>query len=214
VPLTVPVIFEAPDFVVIDKPAGLLSVPGKGPEKQDCVIARVRAMYPNATGPMMVHRLDMETSGLLIVALTPDAQRRFSRLFEQRHIDKRYTAVLEGHLRENAGEINLPIRIDIDRRPHQTIDPIHGKPSTTRFRVLDRTTLRDHPVTRVEFEPLTGRSHQLRVHSAWGLGAPIVGDHLYGSRALSQRLLLHAGFLAFAGIENEPKQSLLSFADF
>jgi len=151
-------------------------------------------MFPHATGPLVVHRLDMETSGLLVLGLDPDAQRDLSGQFERRETRKRYIALLQGDLPQDHGEVSMPIRPDIDNRPYQMIDPIHGRPSLSRFRVLSREIDR----TRVEFEPVTGRSHQLRVHAAWGLKHPIIGDVLYGDGATDgQRLMLHATQLAF-----------------
>jgi tRNA pseudouridine32 synthase/23S rRNA pseudouridine746 synthase len=187
-----PIILAGARFVVVDKPTGLLSVPGKGPEKQDCAASRVRAMFPKATGPLVVHRLDMETSGLIVFGLDEDAQRDLSGQFERRETDKKYIAILEGALPQDAGEISLPIRMDVDNRPHQIVDYIHGRAAVTQYRVLSREIDR----TRVEFIPLTGRTHQLRVHAASGLLCPIVGDVLYG-RPTGERLMLHACELSF-----------------
>ncbi|HYE62238.1 MAG TPA: RluA family pseudouridine synthase [Phycisphaerales bacterium] len=178
--------------MVVDKPSGLLSVPGKGEHKQDCVPARVRAMFLHATGPLVVHRLDMETSGLLVLGLDPDAQRDLSGQFERRETSKKYIALLRGDLPTDHGQVSMPIRPDIDNRPHQIIDPVHGRPSLSHYRVLSRETDR----TRVEFVPITGRSHQLRVHAAWGLRHPIIGDVLYGDGE-GERLMLHASELGF-----------------
>jgi tRNA pseudouridine32 synthase/23S rRNA pseudouridine746 synthase len=186
------IILQGERFVVVDKPSGMLSVPGKGPQKQDCVAARVRAMFPGATGPLIVHRLDMETSGLLVLGLDEDAQRDLSGQFERRTTDKRYTAILEGSVVQDVGDITLPIRLDVDRRPFQIVDHVQGREAVTRYRVLSREIDR----TRVEFTPLTGRTHQLRVHAAAGLACPIVGDVLYG-RDSGERLMLHASWLAF-----------------
>lgn len=212
-----PVVIHAdPDFVVVDKPAGLLSVPGIAPEKQDCLRSRVRAMFPHATGPMTCHRLDLSTSGVMILALNPGAHRNLSRQFEQRKTLKRYIALLTGRLEHDSGEINCPMRKDMEVRPLMLVDFVQGKPSVTRYRVLARETRNGRPVTRVEFEPRTGRTHQLRVHAAHpfittvgtlgqgdpgqtpGLGAPIVGDELYGDPSASpsaDRLMLHASML-------------------
>jgi tRNA pseudouridine32 synthase/23S rRNA pseudouridine746 synthase len=188
------VVEEGPAFVVIDKPPGMLSVPGKGPEKADCAAARVRAMFATASGPLVVHRLDMETSGLMVFALTADAQRDLSMQFERRRTQKRYLALLEGQVRDDRGEVCLPLRADIDNRPYQIVDHVHGRGAVTRYRVLSREIDR----TRVEFEPLTGRTHQLRVHAAAGLSCPIIGDMLYG-RGGGERLMLHATRLGFTG---------------
>ncbi len=149
------IILESPSFVVVDKPSGLLSVPGIGPEKQDCVVARVRAAYPHATGPMMVHRLDMDTSGLLVVALTPDAQRELSPAFEARRVDKSYLALLDGLVAEDLGTISLPMRLDVDRRPYQIVDFVHGREAVSRYQVLAGA----EGSTRVRFDPITGRTH-------------------------------------------------------
>lgn len=194
-PLTVPVIHGGERYVVIDKPAGLLSVPGKGEEKQDCAVSRVRGMFPRASGPMVVHRLDMDTSGLLVIALDEESQRELSRQFEERITEKRYVALLEGAIEGEVGEISLPLRADISNRPYQIVDLEQGREAVTRWRVLAREVDR----TRVEFEPVTGRSHQLRVHAAKGLGVPILGDVLYGKPPGSgaERLMLHAARLSF-----------------
>lgn len=193
-----PILYASDACVAIEKPSGLLSVPGKGPDKQDCAAARVRAMFPSAQGPLVVHRLDMETSGILLFGLTPHAQRDLSMQFERRAVDKIYAALLEGLLDTDAGEVRLPMRPDIDRRPYQIVDFIHGQPAITRYTVLARETDR----TRVRFVPLTGKTHQLRVHAATprdqgGLGAPIIGDRLYSSNPTTDRLMLHAAFLSF-----------------
>lgn len=193
---TIPVLTSTRTYAVVDKPAGMLSVPGKGEANQDCVASRVRATFPHATGPIIVHRLDMDTSGLLVVALTPDSHRALSMQFESRQTSKRYEAVVDGLLTLDAGEVDLPIRPDIDNRPTQIVDHTHGRPSLTRWRTIAQT----HTTTRVELEPVTGRTHQLRLHMA-SLGHAILGDVLYGEqprvRQLSARLLLHARDLTF-----------------
>lgn len=183
-------------YVVIDKPAGLLSVPGKGEHNQDCAARRVQEMFPRATGPLVVHRLDMDTSGLLVFGLDADAQRELSMQFEQRKTDKRYVAVVDGRLGAESGVVELPMRADIERRPIQIVDHVHGKPSCTKWTLLAIEPER----CRVELEPVTGRTHQLRVHMA-AIGHPILGDVLYGpqprTREASPRLLLHASMLEF-----------------
>lgn len=196
---TIPIVLDTGRYVVADKPSGLLSVPGKGPEKADCVRARVLAMYPKATGPMTVHRLDQDTSGLIVVALDADAQRAMSQVFEHRRVTKRYIAVVEGRLEAHAGLIDLPLRIDWPNRPKHIVAD-DGRPSQTRYRVLEVGEDDGGPWTRVEFTPLTGRGHQLRVHAAdgRGLGAPILGDPLYGDTTRAPRLLLHAWSLEYA----------------
>lgn len=185
-------------FVVVDKPAGLLSVPGKGEAKQDCVASRVRSMFAHASGPLIVHRLDMDTSGLMVLGLNPESQSRLSRQFEQRRVSKKYVALLEGVVSHaDGGVVDASIRLDVARRPYQVYDWLHGRSALTRWGVLSIETDR----TRVWFEPLTGRTHQLRVHAALrrpiGIGHPILGDPLYGDRASAERLMLHAGELGF-----------------
>lgn len=182
-------------YVVVDKPYNVLSVPGRGPHLADCVASRVQQRFPEATGPLTVHRLDMETSGLLVLALDADTHRDLSRQFRQREVGKRYVAVIGGEVDGDEGRIDLPLRFDPPNRPHHVVDPLQGKPATTLWRALRRSPDR----TRVEFEPLTGRTHQLRLHAAHhdGLGHPILGDSLYGDLAESPRLLLHATWLEF-----------------
>jgi len=182
-------------LLVLDKPAGLLSVPGRGPDKQDCAAARAQAQWPDA---LIVHRLDMATSGLLLMARGAAMQRTLSMAFEARQVDKRYLAVAAGHLATEHGEIDLPLLSDWPNRPRQMVTA-GGKPSLTRWRVLARETdAQGRPQTRLELEPVTGRSHQLRVHLQ-ALGHPILGDALYAdadTQSRSARLLLHASALA------------------
>ena len=182
-------------LLVFAKPAGLLSVPGRGPEKQDCASARIQRDYPDA---LVVHRLDMATSGLLLMARGTDMQRRLSRAFERREVGKRYVAVVAGRLQpddtatDRWAEIDLPLAADWPNRPRWVVDQERGKPSQTRWRALRYDAMRDH--TRLELDPLTGRSHQLRVHLQ-ALGHPILGDALYAPpeiRDCAARLLLHA----------------------
>lgn len=181
--------------VVIDKPSGLLSVPGRGPHLQDCAAARVQARWPDAR---VVHRLDMATSGLLLFARGAPAQRLLSEAFAQRAVEKRYVAVVQGAVAQASGEIDLPLLTDWPNRPRQKVCLAQGKPSLTRWRVIERDPLRH--TTRLALTPLTGRSHQLRVHLL-ALGHPIVGDALYAPpevQAQADRLLLHADALGFA----------------
>lgn len=178
-------------LVVIDKPAGLLSVPGRS--EPDCASARVQADFPDAR---IVHRLDQATSGLLVFARGPEAQRALSADFAERRVAKVYLAIVAGSL-TGTGMINLPLAADWPNRPRQQVDLARGKPSQTRWQALGA----DGPHTRVALEPITGRSHQLRVHLA-ALGHPIVGDALYAPPAVataSPRLLLHASELQIAG---------------
>ncbi|MBT9476213.1 pseudouridine synthase [Polaromonas sp.] len=184
-------------LLVLNKPSGLLSVPGRGEDKQDCLSRRVQHCYPEA---LIVHRLDMATSGLMLMARSPAIQRVLSQSFEQREIHKTYLAVVDGCLApapspDGWGLIDLPIAADWPRRPLRIIDAALGKPSQTRWRVLAFDAATNS--TRVALEPLTGRSHQLRVHLQ-ALGHPILGDQLYAPEAVqarSARLLLHASRL-------------------
>ncbi len=184
--------------VVVDKPSGLLSVPGRGPDKQDCLARRVQAIWPEA---QVVHRLDMGTSGLWLMARGPDMQRAFSRAFEQHTVDKRYVAVVAGRMAppqtaDGWDEIDLPLAADWPRRPLQKVDATQGRPSLTRWRVLEAGDDR----TRLELAPVTGRTHQLRVHLQ-AIGHPILGDALYAPpdvQAMAPRLLLHACALRLA----------------
>ena len=186
-------------LLVLDKPAGLLSVPGRGEDKQDCLSARVQACYPDA---LVVHRLDMATSGLMLMARSVGIQRALGALFERREVHKRYVAVVHGlppptQSPDGWSLIDLPIIVDWLRRPLRIIDAGLGKPSQTRWRVLAPDA--SAQTTRLELEPLTGRSHQLRVHLQ-ALGHPILGDRLYAPDAvcaLADRLLLHACALSF-----------------
>ena len=180
--------------LVVDKPAGLLAVPGRGADKQDCLAARVQAAFGDA---LVAHRLDMATSGLMLFARGPDAQRRLSAAFARREVHKRYVAVVQGCVAPAQGEIDLPLIADWPQRPRQKVDRALGKASLTRYRVLDIDAARDR--SRVELEPVTGRAHQLRVHLC-AIGHPILGDALYAppaALAAADRLLLHAASLRF-----------------
>jgi tRNA pseudouridine32 synthase / 23S rRNA pseudouridine746 synthase len=185
-------------LLVIDKAAGLLSVPGRGADKQDCVAARVQRLYPEA---LVVHRLDMATSGLLLMARGAGMQRHLSRAFANRQVGKRYVAIVSGRLdapdtaESGWALIDLPLAADWPNRPRRIVDPERGKPSQTRWRILAYDAAAD--ATRVELEPVTGRSHQLRVHLQ-ALGHPILGDSLYAPpevQARAARMLLHASRL-------------------
>lgn len=186
-------IFEDEWIVVVDKPIGLLSVPGRSGQLQDSVRTRLRARYPESDGQIVVHRLDLDTSGLMLAAKDPLTHAALQKLFFLRGIDKKYIALLDGLVPGEEGTIDLPIRVDLDDRPRQIHDPVDGKPATTKWRVLERDVAR----TRVALFPLTGRTHQLRVHAAHpqGLNAPIVGDRIYGRAA--DRMMLHAETIGF-----------------
>lgn len=185
------ILYEDDYLLVIDKPAGMLSVPGKG--DMDSVYQRLRILYPEATGPIIVHRLDMATSGLLLAAKTKEAHQNLQAQFKNRTVQKRYIALLDGVVSQDEGEIRLPLCPDPLDRPRQIVSEEFGKPALTRFRVLERVTGK----TLIAFYPQTGRTHQLRVHAAHPLGlhCPILGDELYGRKA--ERLYLHAEYVAF-----------------
>jgi len=177
------------EVLAFDKPAGLLCVPGRGEDKQDCLATRAQAQWPDA---LVVHRLDMATSGIVLMARGAAAQRQLSIQFADRQAEKTYVAVVQGLLALDEGEIDLPLAADWPKRPLQQVDHIGGKPSLTRYRVLQRDAAAN--TTRVELQPVTGRSHQLRVHLL-ALGHPILGDALYAPpavQAAAPRLLLHA----------------------
>lgn len=177
--------------VVVNKPSGLLSVPGRGEDKQDCVVRRVQQRFPTAR---IVHRLDCATSGLMVLALSADGHRELSRQFHDREIEKAYVALVYGIVEANEGQVRLPLMSDWPNRPKQKISD-EGKPAHTEYTVLSRES--DH--TRVLLTPITGRTHQLRVHML-SLGHPILGDRLYAegdALAASDRLMLHAWQLGF-----------------
>ena len=191
-PPDAPVILHADDQVlVVDKQAGLLSVPGRGEDRADCLIARLRGAFPTV---LLVHRLDLDTSGVMVFALTPHAQRHLSRQFEERQTRKVYVARLAGRLEPATGRVDLPLIVDWPNRPRQKVDHAEGRPAQTDWRVVRATD----GETRVRLMPVTGRSHQLRVHMA-SLGHPILGDPLYatGAAADHPRLMLHAESLRF-----------------
>jgi tRNA pseudouridine32 synthase/23S rRNA pseudouridine746 synthase len=178
--------------LVTVKPAGLLSVPGRGEANQDCLAGRMQARFPDA---LVVHRLDMATSGLWIMGRGLAMQRKLARAFEHREVHKRYVAVVAGDLAQAEGTIDLPVGADWPNRPRQQVDPLRGRPSVTRFRVLGAGPLPG--TTRLELEPVTGRTHQLRVH-LMAIGHAIVGDTLYAPgdvAAMAPRLWLHASEL-------------------
>lgn len=188
------ILYQDKHFLALNKPAGLLSVPGNTEQKRDSLTVRVQKQFPDA---LAVHRLDMCTSGIMLMALGKEAHRQLSMMFEQRKIKKRYIAIVDGKPEQSKGEINLPLIADWPNRPRQKIDQETGKPSCTRYKVL---SFDDHSnSSRIELEPITGRSHQLRVHMQ-ALGHTILGDKLYGEKTIqekSERLLLHAILLEF-----------------
>ena len=189
------ILYLSEQLIVVNKPSGLLSVTGRGAGKEDCLSRRVQAEFSDA---LIVHRLDMGTSGIVVMARGAKAQRELSVMFQERKVRKRYQALVEGHWMTAAtGEIELPISVDWPNRPKQKVDHTMGRPSLTRYRVLDIDTAR--AVSRIELEPITGRSHQLRVHME-AMGHPILGDDFYGtpaSYAKAERLMLHACQIEF-----------------
>lgn len=181
-------------LIIVDKSSGLLSVPGRGEDKHDSLALRVQAEFADA---LSVHRLDMNTSGLLVIARGAEMHSRLSRFFRERRVDKEYVALIDGCPAAESGEICLPLAADREHRPRHRVDHERGKPSTTRYHVVAHDPVRD--VSRVALRPLTGRSHQLRVHLQ-AIGHPIIGDALYADEAAlakADRLCLHATRLAF-----------------
>lgn len=198
-------------LIVLDKPAGLLSVPGRGPGHADSLATRVQAEFPEA---LIVHRLDMATSGLIVMARGKEMERRLSIAFQQRQVEKRYVAVVAGHPQPEHGEIALPLITDWPNRPRQKVDHETGKPSLTRYEVAANTP--EDGTSRVRLYPHTGRSHQLRVHMQ-AIGHPIVGDELYAPspwREAAPRLLLHAESLYLPHPVSGSPLELLSPAPF
>jgi tRNA pseudouridine32 synthase/23S rRNA pseudouridine746 synthase len=187
-----PTLYVDADILVLDKPSGLLTVAGKTDDLADCLEARALALYPSAT---MIHRLDMDTSGVIVLALNPAAHAHIGRQFENRKTTKTYIARVWGQMAETRGRIDQPMKTDWPNRPKQWVDRVDGRPAITDWRVLDNSGT----TSRLELSPLTGRTHQLRVHLAW-LGHPILGDNLYAPDdvlAASDRLCLHAKTLCF-----------------
>ncbi|MCH8822824.1 MAG: RluA family pseudouridine synthase [Planctomycetes bacterium] len=183
------IIYQDDRIVVLNKQAGLLSVPGIGPEKQDCLATRVKAQIPEAK---IVHRLDRDTSGVIIMALDAEAHRELSRQFQDREVQKTYIAIVHGQVESDQGEIDLPMRKDMESgsKPLQIIDHAQGRSAVTKYRVIEREADR----TRLELMPITGRSHQIRLHLKT-ISHPILGDDLYApteAQAMAERLLLHA----------------------
>jgi len=187
-------IYSDDSILVLNKPSGLLSVPGRGEDKSDCLATRTVSEYPDA---LIVHRLDMATSGLMVLARGKQVHRQLSILFQQQQVSKSYIAIVDGIIAPTSGEIERPLITDWPNRPRQKVDYRVGKPSLTHFMVMEHN--QTNMSTRVQLRPRTGRSHQLRVH-LFSIGHPIVGDELYGGDkviAKSKRLLLHATSLSF-----------------
>ena len=202
------VIWEDKWIAAINKPAGMLSVPGKS--DLPSVEEWARMTYPQATGPLIVHRLDMATSGVMLIAKTKEIHEKLQQLFKNREIKKRYIAILNGTVEQDSGTIDLPICLNPDNRPQQMVSTIYGKEAVTQYKVLSRS---DHR-TRIAFYPITGRTHQLRVHAAHqlGLNMPIIGDELYGKKG--DRLMLHAEKLEFVHPKTKEYISIEKKAEF
>jgi len=202
------VLFEDYDLMVIHKPAEFLSVPGI--HIQDSVYTRIKQQYPTVTGPIIVHRLDMSTSGLLVLAKNKKVHQHLQNQFIQRTVSKKYVALLDGNIEENSGIIQLPLRVDLDDRPRQLVCFEHGKIAETKWKVIERK----NNTTRIDLCPITGRTHQLRVHTSHqlGLNTPIIGDDLYGKKG--DRLHLHAAFLEFIHPTTKKKMSFHKKAEF
>ncbi|WP_407278071.1 RluA family pseudouridine synthase [Aromatoleum evansii] len=213
-PHLAPAIVYADDAIVVaDKPSGLLSQPARGEDRQDCLELRVQAQYPDA---LLVHRLDMATSGLILLARGPEMLRRMNHAFAQRTVGKRYVAAVHGLVAGDRGEIDLPLAADPDNNPRQRVDRVGGRRALTRYRVVERRGEGDDAVSRVELEPVTGRTHQLRVH-LMSLGHPILGDVLYAPPHSAQRharLHLHAAAIAFIHPERRVPLSFESAVPF
>lgn len=204
-----PVIYQDEAIVIVNKPAEFLSVPGK--TISDSVYVRVKEMFPDITGPVIIHRLDMSTSGIMILARNKEVHQFLQRQFITRKIHKRYVAVLDGAWQGNSsGEIHLPLRVDLDNRPRQLVCYEHGKPSVTRFDIVSV----QNNSTRIYFYPVTGRTHQLRVHASHpeGLNLPIKGDDLYGTK--QDRLYLHADTIEFTHPLTREKMTIHCEPDF
>ena len=189
------------EILVVAKPSGLLSVPGRGPDKADCLIERLRGAFPTV---LLVHRLDLDTSGVMIFGLTPHAQRFLSKQFEERQVKKTYIARVQGRLEPKSGRVDLPLIVDWPNRPLQKVDHAEGRPAQTDWRVIRASD----DESRVRLYPLTGRSHQLRVHMA-ATGHVILGDPLYatGEAADFPRLMLHAEALRIRHPDSGMQQS-------
>ncbi len=206
------IIYRDEHVVVVEKPSGLLSVPGRGPDMQDCIVNRLKAVIPDCLEQPSVHRLDMDTSGLLVLALTKEVHRNISIQFQNRTVEKKYYALLDGLVEQESGTIELPFRLDPDNRPYQVYDTVHGKMGTSHWR---KVAIEDGK-TRIDFKPITGRTHQLRLHASHekGLGVPIIGDRLYGTGTVPGQLKLHAYFLSFDHPTTEKRLSFSSQCPF
>lgn len=219
------IVYRDNDIVVVNKQSGVLSVPGRGEDKQDCIVNRLRRLFPDCIEYPAAHRLDMETSGLMVLAFNKDAYRNLCHQFEEGSVKKHYIALLDGILVKKGiaetGTMELYFRLDINNRPHQIWDDVYGKKAITQWEILGVERLRApdgsyRNVSRVRFYPHTGRTHQLRLASAdeHGFGIPIVGDTLYGSCKYDERLMLHAEYLSFIHPVTEKKMEFYCKSEF
>ena len=206
-------IFNREDIAVINKDSGLLSAPGKGPEKLDSASERLKKIFPGLPKSPFVHRLDMDTSGLLILAMNSDAHRTLSMDFEKRNVEKEYEALLVGKMENKEGIIDAPMRLDVDNRPYQIIDFERGKRAVTTYKLLDYEWKEGVLLSRVRFFPETGRTHQIRVHSSY-IGHPILSDRLYGTYIEGVRLMLHASKITFTHPRTKKTMIISSEAPF
>ena len=202
------IVFEDDDLIIVNKPPEFLSVPGK--EIKDSVYTRIKQKYPSVTGPIIVHRLDMSTSGILVLTKTKEANKILQQQFIKRTVKKKYVALLSGKVSEKKGTITLPLRLDLDDRPRQLVDFKYGKAAKTNWTIISE----NNTYTRIHFYPVTGRTHQLRVHAAHkdGLNLPIIGDDLYGTK--QDRLYLHAEFIEFIHPTSKNKINFTVPSDF
>ena len=216
------ILYQDDSIVVVNKAAGLLSVLGRGAENQDCVVTRLQRLFPHCIAQPSVHRLDQDTSGLLVLALTQESHRELSRQFMEGTVYKEYEALLRGRVVASGwNHLELPFRLDVDNRPRQIYDEVHGKVGITDWKVLSyhrcsQETSVDKVLTRVRFVPRTGRTHQLRLHAMHekGIGVPIQGDRLYGHRLPGERLMLHACLLRFTHPKTKMPVEFISPAPF
>ena len=193
------IVYQDDSIVVVNKPSGMLSIEGKGEDKKDCIASRVRRLFPSCIQQPCIHRLDQGTSGLMVLGLTKEAHDRLSLDFENRRVRKEYEALVDGLILEETGTVSLPIRLDVDNRPHQIVDFVQGKDAVTEWSRLSIENRYGKKVTRLRLVPKTGRTHQLRVHCSQGLHCPIIGDALYGEAPAGAvtRLMLQARMLEF-----------------
>ena len=226
------ILYKDDDIVVVNKQSGLLSVPGRGPEKQDCIVNRVKRLYSDCINQPSVHRLDMETSGILVLGLTEFSHRELSKQFERGEVQKEYIALIDGIVEKatgqsapkngaTSGEMELYFRVDLDNRPHQMWDAENGKNAITKWEKISTQNYvnplgQNKKVTRILFTPITGRTHQLRLAAAdiHGLSMPIIGDTLYGTCLPGERLMLHARYLCFTHPVTNEKMEFICEPEF